>query len=117
VLPLGTTAVVADPHEIANARRTSLVLDLCAGLPLDVYFMSCVPRSSSLPGGRGPATSRVTPAAACRAGEMMNFPGVIAVVELAKLALDRRSTSTPRAGVVGSNSRPCGGRHGLITRP
>ena len=51
VLPLGTTAVVADPHEIANVLGTDGVhwlLDVCAELPLDVYFMasSCVPAST-----------------------------------------------------------------------
>src|ERR687888_2815794 len=48
VLPLGTTAVVADPHEIANVLGTDGVhwlLDFCADLPLDVYFMA----SSSVP--------------------------------------------------------------------
>ncbi|HET7044983.1 MAG TPA: amidohydrolase family protein, partial [Gaiellaceae bacterium] len=43
VLPLGVTAVVADPHEIANVLGTDGVhwlLDVCAGLPLDVYFMA-----------------------------------------------------------------------------
>ena len=50
VLPLGTTAVVADPHEIANVLGSDGVhwlLDAAAGLPLDVYFMasSCVPAS------------------------------------------------------------------------
>jgi len=51
VLPLGTTAVVADPHEIANVLGTDGVhwlLDFCTGLPLDIYFMasSCVPAST-----------------------------------------------------------------------
>src|SRR5438445_6511251 len=51
VLPLGTTAVVADPHEIANVLGTDGVhwlLDASAEVPLDVYFMasSCVPASS-----------------------------------------------------------------------
>src|SRR5947207_5537626 len=50
VLPLGTTAVVADPHEIANVLGTDGVhwlLDLCSEVPLDVFFMasSCVPAS------------------------------------------------------------------------
>ena len=51
VLPLGTTAVVADPHEIANVLGTDGVhwlLDAAAGLPLDVYFMA----SSSIPASR-----------------------------------------------------------------
>ena len=48
VLPLGTTAVVADPHEIANVLGVDGVhwlLDATSGLQLDVYFMapSCVP--------------------------------------------------------------------------
>src|ERR687895_2626277 len=40
VLPLGTTAVVADPHEIANVLGTDGVhwlADLCQDLPLDVF--------------------------------------------------------------------------------
>src|SRR5262249_8300170 len=48
VLPLGTTAVVADPHEIANVLGTDGVhwlLDATADIPLDVYFMA----SSSVP--------------------------------------------------------------------
>ena len=43
VLPLGTTAVVADPHEIANVLGTDGVhwlLDFCDDLPLDIYFMA-----------------------------------------------------------------------------
>ena len=42
VLPLGTTAVVADPHEIANVLGVDGVhwlLDASSGLQLDVYFM------------------------------------------------------------------------------
>ena len=51
VLPLGTTAVVADPHEIANVLGTDGVhwlADLCNDVPLDVFFMasSCVPAST-----------------------------------------------------------------------
>ena len=50
VLPLGTTAVVADPHEIANVLGSDGVhwlLDASADLQLDVFFMapSCVPAS------------------------------------------------------------------------
>ena len=40
VLPLGTTAVVLDPHELANVLGTDGVhwlLDACEGLPLDFY--------------------------------------------------------------------------------
>jgi adenine deaminase len=53
VLPLGTTAVVADPHEIANVLGTDGVhwlLDTCAALPLDIYSWpphAFLPRASS----------------------------------------------------------------------
>lgn len=48
VLPHGTTAVVADPHEIANVMGTDgieYMLESTASLPVDAYFMlpSCVP--------------------------------------------------------------------------
>ncbi|HSE81901.1 MAG TPA: adenine deaminase [Gaiellaceae bacterium] len=98
VLPLGTTAVVADPHEIANVLGTDGVhwlVDTCEELLLDVYFMasSCVPASQFESPWRELTTgdlegllhrSRVLGLA-----EMMNFPGVIAGArsELAKLVL------------------------------
>ncbi|MGN0796350.1 MAG: adenine deaminase [Christensenellales bacterium] len=48
VLPHGTTAVVADPHEIANVMGTDgieYMFESTTALPVDVYFMlpSCVP--------------------------------------------------------------------------
>ena len=98
VLPLGTTAVVADPHEIANVLGTDGVhwlADLCADLPLDVYFMasSCVPASEFesprrplLPGDLEGLLRRRR---VIGLAEMMNFPGVVSgsESELAKLAL------------------------------
>ena len=50
VVPRGTTAVVCDPHEIANVAGVEGVrwlLDATDGLPLDVFVMapSCVPAS------------------------------------------------------------------------
>lgn len=49
-VPHGTTAVVADPHELANVagrRGVEFLLESCRGLPLSVYVMapSCVPAS------------------------------------------------------------------------
>ena len=72
VLPLGTTAVVADPHEIANVLGTDGVhwlLDEAAKLPLDVYFMasSCVPASSFESPRRELSTGRPRRAAAPQA--------------------------------------------------
>jgi adenine deaminase len=98
VLPLGTTAVVADPHEIANVLGTDGVhwlADLCADLPLDVFFMapSCVPASQFesprrplLPGDLEGLLHRKR---VLGLAEMMNFPGVISGSdsELAKLVL------------------------------
>ena len=98
VLPLGTTAVVVDPHEIANVLSTDGIhwlLDVCSGLPLDVYFMasSCVPASDFesprrplLPGDLEGLLRRTR---VIGLAEMMNFPGVVAgdERELAKLVL------------------------------
>ena len=98
VLPLGTTAVVADPHELANVLGTDGVhwlLDFCAELPLDVYFMA----SSSVPASRFESPRRALNEGDLEGllrrrrvlglAEMMNFPGVIAGDdhELAKLGL------------------------------
>jgi adenine deaminase len=98
VLPLGTTAVVADPHELANVLGTDGVhwlLDFCAGLPLDVYFMasSCVPasrfESPRRALGEGDLQGLLRRRRVLGVAEMMNFPGVIAgdPKELAKLGL------------------------------
>src|SRR5919202_1791106 len=104
VLPLGTTAVVADPHEIANVLGTDGVhwlLDACDGLPLDFYFMasSCVPasrfESPRRPLGTGDLEALLRRRRVIGVAEMMNFPGVIAgdSGELAKLALQEPEAS------------------------
>jgi adenine deaminase len=100
VLPFGTTAVVADPHEIANVLGTDGVhwlLDVCAGIPLDVWFMasSCVPASRFESPRRELTTGDLDALLRRRRvlglAEMMNFPGVVAASgsELAKLELAR----------------------------
>src|SRR5262245_51762980 len=86
VLPFGTTAVVADPHEIANVLGTDGVhwlLDVCGRIPLDVWFMasSCVP-ASSFESPRRELTAGDLDALLRRRrviglAEMMNFPGVV----------------------------------------
>ncbi len=48
VIPMGTTAIVADPHEIANVMGENgirYILDNSKALPVDIYIMlpSCVP--------------------------------------------------------------------------
>jgi adenine deaminase len=113
VLPMGTTAVVADPHEIANVLGSDGIhwlLDVCSGLPLDVYFTasSCVP-ASSFESPRRPLTAGDLQGLLRRRrviglAEMMNFPGVIAgdPAELEKLTLDgARHVDGHAPGVLG----------------
>jgi adenine deaminase len=96
VLVHGTTAVVADPHEIANVLGTDGIhwlLDCCSDLPLDVYVMasSCVPasrfESPRRPFTTGDIESLLRRHRTIGVAEMMNFPGVIAgdPAEVAKL--------------------------------
>ena len=98
VLPLGTTTVVADPHEIANVLGTDGVhwlLDVCGDLPLDVFFMasSCVPasvfESPRRPLSPGDLEGLLRRRRVIGLAEMMNFPGVVSgdEHELAKLRL------------------------------
>jgi adenine deaminase len=100
VLPLGTTAIVADPHEIANVLGTDGVHWLCdaaSGLPLDVYFMasSCVPASRFESPRRALSTGDLEGLLrrthVLGLAEMMNFPGVVSGEdeELEKLRLAR----------------------------
>ena len=99
ILPLGTTAIVADPHEIANVLGTDGVHwlhDASAGLQLEVFFMasSCVPasvfESPRRPLELGDLEALMRRKRVLGLAEMMNFPGVIAGddTELAKLALE-----------------------------
>jgi adenine deaminase len=86
VIPMGTTTVIADPHEIVNVLGLAglqYMLDATEYLPFDVYFMlpSCVPATHLENAGA------VVTAAEIRGwidsprilgiGEMMNFPGVL----------------------------------------
>jgi adenine deaminase len=89
VVPHGTTAVVTDPHEMANVLGPAGVqwmLDAAEGLPLDVFVMasSCVPASDfESPGFRLDPSDMAAILRHPRAlgvAEMMNFPGVIAGV-------------------------------------
>jgi adenine deaminase len=114
VLPLGTTAVVADPHEIANVLGTDGVhwlADLCAEVPLDVFFMasSCVPASSfespRRPLNPGDLDGLLRRRRVIGLAEMMNFPGVIAgdPHELEKLALGASHVDGHAPGVLGKD--------------
>src|SRR5919109_2328823 len=113
VLPLGTTTVVADPHEIANVLGTDGVhwlADLADQVPLDIFFMA----SSSVPASGFESPRRaLTPGdlqgllrrrRVIGLAEMMNFPGVVRgdPAELVKLGLEHASHVDGHApGVLG----------------
>mgnify|MGYP006273846835 CR=1 FL=1 len=97
VLPMGTTTIVADPHEIANVCGLDgirYMIDAAAEAPLDVFFMlpSCVPATSFENAGavldaEALATMFDDPAV-LGLGEMMDYPAVLSgdPVTLAKLS-------------------------------
>jgi adenine deaminase len=103
VLPLGTTAVAADPHEIANVfgvRGVGALAQAAAGLPFTfgICASSCVPASPfESPGAQVHAaevTALLDEHGAIGVAEVMNYPGVISgdAELLAKIAAagDRR---------------------------
>ena len=103
VLPHGTTAVAADPHEVANVFGVPGVVALAeaaAGLPFTfgVCASSCVPASPFESAGAelGAADVRglLDDHGAIGVAEVMNFPGVIAgdpeIVAKIKAAGSRR---------------------------
>ena len=113
VLPHGTTAIVCDPHEVANVLGSDGVhwmLDASEGLPLTVFVMapSCVPASAFESPRReltvGDMEAILRRRRALGVAEMMNFPGVIAGDPdvLAKLEVRGASHSDGHApGVLG----------------
>ena len=87
VVPHGTTAVVTDPHEVANVlgrEGVEWMLDASESLPLDVFVMapSCVPashfESPLCPLEPEDMEAILRHPRALGVAEMMNFPGVIA---------------------------------------
>jgi len=103
VVPMGTTTVVADPHEIANViglDGINYLLQASRQLPLTVFFMlpSCVPASElETAGARLGARELALLLPHPRVlgiGEVMNYPGVLAkdpnVLEKIRLGRGRR---------------------------
>jgi adenine deaminase len=87
VLPWGTTAVAADPHEIANVfgiPGVAALIDAAAALPFTfgVCASSCVPASPFESAGAELRSADVRALleahGAIGVAEVMNFPGVIA---------------------------------------
>lgn len=88
VVPLGTTAVVTDPHEIANVLGLDglrYILKASSNLPLDIYIMipSCVPatdmETSGAHLGAHELSLLIGEDRVLGLGEMMNFPGVVGI--------------------------------------
>ena len=86
VVPRGTGAVIADPHEIANVcglEGLKFMLENSQDLPLDVFYMvpSCVPASAYEASGAQLGLEEVREALGWEGilglGEMMNYPGVL----------------------------------------
>jgi adenine deaminase len=87
VVPRGTTAVVLDPHEIANVHGVEgirWILDSREGVPLAAYVMasSCVPATHMETSGATLEAEDLAPLLAepgvLGLAEVMNFPGVVA---------------------------------------
>ena len=87
VVPRGTTAIVCDPHEIANVlgiEGISYILRASAGLPVTFYVMlpSCVPATRMETSGAeltsGDLALLLPRRRVIGIAEMMNYPGVIA---------------------------------------
>ena len=104
LLPLGTTTVVADPHEIANvwgAAGLDYLLSASEGLPVDFFFMlpSCVPASPLETSGAQLEADDLEPyrrhPRILGLAEMMNFPGLVAG--------DRAGSEARRMGCPKSN--------------
>jgi adenine deaminase len=84
----GTSAVICDPHEIANVlglRGIDYLLQSSLGLPIKFYFMmpSCVPATDMETSGAAILDKDIReymdryPDLVIGLGEMMNYPGVI----------------------------------------
>lgn len=86
VMPSGTTAVVADPHEIANVlgiEGIRYLIEANRYTPLDLYMMfpSCVPATNMETAGSQLSSSDLAMYLnekwVLGLAEMMNFPGVL----------------------------------------
>jgi len=86
VVPRGTTAVICDPHEIANVLGMDgvhYILEASAGLPLRVYVMapSCVPATDMETAGAELTAAHLQELwryeRVIGLAEVMNFPGVL----------------------------------------
>lgn len=86
VVPMGTTAIVIDPHEIANVMGLDgihYMMKASRGLPLDIYIMlpSCVPATNLDTSGARLGAEELELLSkqdnVLGLGEMMDYPGVL----------------------------------------
>jgi adenine deaminase len=92
VLPMGTTTVVADPHEIANVLGTDGIhwlADLADEVPLDIFFMA----SSSVP-----ASKFESPRRALTLGDLQGLLRRRRVIGLAEMMNSDHEGSTAEEG-------------------
>jgi adenine deaminase len=116
IVPHGTAALVADPHEIGNvlgAEGVRMLIRASSGLPLDIYYMapSCVP---ALPWEHAGASIGAAEIAALLKepqvpglAEMMNFPGVIGADPA---VLEKVAVASSRGAAVDGHAPGVGGR-------
>ena len=87
VVPQGTSAIICDPHEIANVLGVAgikYLINSSDHLPLDLYFAvpSCVPTTDMETSGAKvkpeDIVSLLKNTRVIRLGEVMNFPAVLA---------------------------------------
>lgn len=103
VVPLGTTSVIADPHEIANVmgyEGIRFMMESAKYNPLNVFFMlpSCVPSTKMETAGSQLRAFDILPFMGEKwvvgLGEVMNFPGVIQgdeeVLDKLKITTEKR---------------------------
>ncbi len=103
VVPLGTTSVIADPHEIANVlgyEGIRFMMESAKYNPLNVFFTlpSCVPSTKLETAGSQLRAFDIFPFLREKwvvgLGEMMNFPGVIngdeEVLDKIKISSEKR---------------------------
>ena len=103
VVPLGTTSVIADPHEIANVlgyEGIRFMMESAKYNPLNVFFTlpSCVPSTKLETAGSQLRAFDIFPFLREKwvvgLGEMMNFPGVIygdeEVLDKIKISTEKR---------------------------
>ncbi|HOX85281.1 MAG TPA: adenine deaminase [bacterium] len=103
VVPLGTTSVITDPHEIANVlgyEGIRYMMESSKHNPLNVFFMlpSCVPTSQLETAGSELRAADLFPFLSERwvvgLAEMMNYPGLLtgnsAVLDKIKIVKGKR---------------------------